>query len=98
MDATLMTAITLGAVILGAVVNIVGLVGKRESHAASEAKKDVKLDHIISKIDNIERCQGSFDKLIQLHENRIGLVERDIKHLGNKVDELRGEERRELQR
>ena len=97
MDATMMTAVTLGAVILGAVVNIVGLIGKREAHAATEATRDVKLDHIVTKIDNIERCQVSLDKILQSHENRLVGVERDIKHLGIQVDELRNEERRSAQ-
>lgn len=94
MDATTITAITLGAVILGAVVNIVGLIGKREAHAATEATREVKLDHILVKVDSIERCQVSLDKILQSHENRLVGVERDIRHLGSQVEDLRNDERR----
>ncbi|MDF2591980.1 MAG: hypothetical protein K0S75_1446 [Clostridia bacterium] len=80
--------ITLGAVIIGAIVNISGMVGKRESRAAADARMEVKLDNIYNKVDNIERRQTSFETTLQQHETRIIKVEESTKSAHHRIDEL----------
>jgi len=80
--------ITLGAVIIGAIVNISGIVGKRESRAAADARVEVKLDNIYSKVESIERRQTSFETTLQQHENRIIKVEESTKSAHHRIDEI----------
>lgn len=86
---TIISLITLGAVIIGAVVNVSGLVGKREAKAASDARMEVKLDNIYSKVDNIEKRQTTTETLLQAHENRITKVEESTKSAHHRIDELK---------
>lgn len=80
--------ITLGAVVIGAIVNISGIVGKRESRAAADARLEVKLDNIYNKVESIERRQTSFEATLQQHESRIIKVEESTKSAHHRIDEL----------
>lgn len=85
----IISLVTLGAVIIGAVVNVSSLVGKREARAAADARMEVKLDNIYSKVDNIEKRQTTTETLLQAHENRITKVEESAKQAHKRIDELK---------
>jgi len=89
----LMSAITLGAVVIGAIVNITGLVGKRESKAAAEATLAAKLDAIYNKVDNIERKQSSMDDMMLKYGERLTAVEASAKSAHHRIDNLEKRER-----
>jgi hypothetical protein len=78
---TIISLITLGAVIIGAVVNVSSLVGKRELKAASDARMEVKLDNIYSKVDNIEKKQTTFEGALNSHNDRLIKVEESTKKI-----------------
>jgi hypothetical protein len=89
----LMSAVTLGAVVIGAIVNITGLVGKRESKAAAEATLAAKLDAIYNKVDNIERKQSSMDDMMLKYGERLTAVEASAKSAHHRIDNLEKRER-----
>ena len=84
----ILSAITLGAVILSAVVNIVGLVSKREASAAADARRDVKLDNILERTDRIGKRQDEFTTVQQEHESRLTKVEAKTDNACEKLNEL----------
>lgn len=83
-----LTAITLGAVILGAIVNIVGLVSKREATVVAEARRDVKLDNILERTNSISVRQEEFNTSLQSHEIRLTKVEAKTDSTCEKLNEL----------
>lgn len=83
-----LTAITLGAVILGAIVNIVGLVSKREATVAAEARREVKLDNILDRTDAIGKRQEEFNTTLKDHETRLTKVEAKADNTCEKLNEL----------
>lgn len=88
-NAEIVSLITLGAVVLGAVVNVSGLIGKRESKAASDARLEVKLDNIYLKVDCIEKKQNNIDAVLQQHGYRITKVEESTKSAHHRIDEIK---------
>jgi outer membrane murein-binding lipoprotein Lpp len=92
---TIISLITLGAVIIGAVVNVSSLVGKRESKAASDARLEVKLDNIFTKVDSIEKKQTSIESTINAHGERIRAVEESTKSAHHRIDGLEGKKKEE---
>lgn len=89
----IMSAITLGAVVIGAVVNLTSLVGKREAKAAAEARLEAKLDTIYNKVDNIEKKQNNIEYTLQQHAERITIVEQSAKSAHHRIDAI---EKREI--
>lgn len=81
--------ITLGAVIIGAIVNITGLIGRRESKAAADARMEVKLDNIFSKVDSIEKKQDGIEATLTAHGERIKAVEESTKSAHHRIDEIK---------
>ena len=71
----LLQAITLGAVILGAVVNTNGLLSKRDAQVKAETARDQKLDSILGKVEKIDKHQECMDTTIAGHEKRITVIE-----------------------
>ena len=94
-EAVIVSYITLGAVIIGAVVNVTGLIGKRESKAAADARMEVKLDNIYSKVESIEKKQTTIETTLNTHENRITKVEERAKSAHHRIDGLEGKKREE---
>lgn len=68
-------AITLGAVVLGALVNVNGLTAKRDAQVKAETIRDQKLDTILGKVDRIDKRQESTDCALAGHEKRITVIE-----------------------
>lgn len=86
---TIISLITLGAVIIGAVVNISGLVGKREAKAAADARIEVKLDNIYTEVRGIKEEQSGIKSTLTDHEKRITKVEESTKSAHHRIDELK---------
>jgi hypothetical protein len=88
-DFTLIVSlVTLGGVIVGVVVNISGMVSKREQKAAADARIEVKLDNIYLKVDCIEKRQSSTEVQLQQHDVRITKVEESTKSAHHRIDEI----------
>lgn len=85
---SVISLITLGAVIIGAVVNVSGLIGKRESKAASDARMEVKLDNIYLKVDGMEKKVFNIDSILQQHGERITKVEESTKSAHHRIDKI----------
>jgi len=85
---SVISLITLGAVILAAVVNVSSLVGKRESKAASDARMEVKLDNIYLKVDGMEKKMFNIDSILQQHGERITKVEESTKSAHHRIDKI----------
>jgi TolA-binding protein len=88
MQIELMSAITLGAVILGAIVNIVGLVSKREAQVTSEAKRDVKLDMLISQSAEVVKTQKSIERRLEEHDKQLLTLEGRVEATAGCVETL----------
>jgi cell division protein FtsX len=72
---TIISICTLFGVLVGIVVNVSSIVGKRESKAAADARIEVKLDNIYSKVDDIQKRQSASEIALQQHEVRITKLE-----------------------
>lgn len=84
----IISLITLGAVLIGAIVNISSMIGKRESKAAADARVEVKLDNIYNKVDSIEKKQSSIESTLRDHGERITAVEQSARSAHHRIDEL----------
>ena len=76
--------ITLGAVVLGALVNIFGIVAKHDSQIIADANRDAKLTAILEKIEDL----GTLESTVKGYGDRIFKVEECQKNMGLKLDEL----------
>lgn len=88
MTGDVLQAITLGAVILGVVVNVSGLMTKRDAQVTADARRDVKLDTILEKVGKIDTHQERTDKTLADHEGRIIKVEECAKTTEERLKEL----------
>jgi hypothetical protein len=92
----IISLVTLGAVILGALVNFSNLVGKRESKAAADARVEVKLDTIYIEVKDIRDSQKDNAKTLIEHGERIKAVEESAKSAHHRIDRLDNKEGREM--
>jgi len=81
-------AVTLGAITLGAVVNVVMLISKREFQVSMEARRDAKLDHIFEKVDYIALNQKALEDILKQHAERITVVEQSNKAVWHRLDDV----------
>jgi len=79
------SVLTLASVVIGILLNITNMTDKKARQAASEARIEVKLDNIYSKVDGIEKKQSSFEAMLQDHERRLTRAEERLN-----IDEKRG--------
>lgn len=93
MEIEVISAITLGAVILSSVVNVVGLVSKRDAQVSAEAKRDVKLDNILERMEGFSTHQNAVEEAVKAQGERLTIVEQSNKSLWHKVDDLYSEHR-----
>lgn len=91
MNQNVIQLITLGCVIIAAIMNLTNLVSKATSKAASDARIEVKLDSIYTKVDGIEKKQDTVEKTLQLHGERLTAVEERAKSAHHRIDEIRKE-------
>jgi len=96
MQTEFIAMITLMAVVLSIVVNVVGLINKRETKASIEAHRDAKIDNILSKVEYIAIKQNAFEETIKQHAERITVVEQSNKAAWYRLDELICKVRKEL--
>lgn len=87
----IISLITLLGVLIAILTNVTSLIGKRESKAASEARVEVKLDNIYSKVDSIDKRQYSQECTIQTHGERITAVEQSAKQAHLRMDRIEKE-------
>jgi peptidoglycan hydrolase CwlO-like protein len=84
----IISLITLGAVIIGAIVNISTIIGRNETKAVANARVEVKLDNIYAKVDSIEKKQNSIEETLQRQGDRIIKVEESTKSAHHRIDGL----------
>jgi hypothetical protein len=78
--------ITLACVLIAAVVNIVTLVSKSEAKAAANAKTEVMLQNIYTKVDSIDRKTITIEGTLHQHGERITAVEASAKSAHHRID------------
>jgi hypothetical protein len=83
---TIISICTLFGVLVGIVVNVSSIVGKRESKAAADARIEVKLDNIYTKVDDIQKRQFASETTLQQHEARITRAEESLKTAHKRID------------
>ena len=88
---TIISVITLLGVLIAILTNVTSLIGKRESKAASDARVEVKLDNIYTKVDSIDKRQYSQECTLQTHGERITVVEQSTKQAHLRVDRIEKE-------
>lgn len=84
----IISIITLACVLIAAIANLSGLMGKRESRAAAEARMEVKLDNIYNKVDAIEKRQAAIESTLHQHEGRIIKIEESARVVHSRIDDL----------
>jgi outer membrane murein-binding lipoprotein Lpp len=84
----IISLITLGAVVLGAIVNISSMVGKAETKAASNARIETKLDNVYTEVKGMKDEQNTIKTTIQQHGERISAVEQSTKAAHHRIDEF----------
>lgn len=84
MEVEIISVVTLGAVILGSVVNVATLVNKRDAQVAADAKRDAKLDSLLERMEEL----SILEKDVKEHGDRITVVEQVSKAMSNKLDDL----------
>ena len=84
----IISLITLGAVVIGAIVNISTIIGRSETKAVANARVEVKLDSIYSKVDSIEKKQSNIEEALQKHGDRLTKVEESTKSAHHRIDGL----------
>jgi peptidoglycan hydrolase CwlO-like protein len=92
----LISAVTLGAVIIGAIVNVTSLMNKRESKAAANGRLEEKLDNIYVEVKDIRDSQKDNVKMLTDHEKRIAKTEEMAKSAHHRIDRLENKEDREM--
>jgi len=84
MENNLISYLTLGAVLLGAIINIVNLISKHDALVTEDAQKNSKLDTILEKVG----CIAGIEKTLELYDKRMYIFEFNQKEMGKTLDEL----------
>jgi len=88
MSSEAISLITLGCVVIAAIVNITSLIGKRETKAAADARLEAKLDIYLQKTEKIEARQGSIESTVHKHGERITAVEQSAKSAHKRLNRI----------
>jgi len=88
MQIDFISTITLGAIMLSAIVNIAVLTGKREAQASADTRRDVKLDNILEKTNYIAARQKAIEDTLKQHIERIIVVEQSNKAMWHRLDDI----------
>lgn len=84
MGENVLSAITLGAVILTAIVQIVALISKHDTQVISDARRDAKLDTILEKMEGM----ATLEKAVHNHEERLFKSEQNQEQIAIKLNDL----------
>lgn len=88
----LLSAITLGAVVLSAIVQIVGLVSRHDTQVVADARRDAKLDTILEKMESM----STLEKTVNALGERMYKNELEQKGLKKTLEDLCEEHRENL--
>lgn len=80
--------ITFMAVIIGIIVNIKGLMNRRDEQVITDTLRDAKLDSILDKVIVLTADQKGIETTLKNHSDRLIIAEETYKSIQDKLKEI----------